>query len=35
MYAVFPLKGGNMALPHPLVLLSRLILKFMLKDTVL
>ena len=34
--SVFPPKGGNMALPHPLVLLPHpLILKFMLKNTVL
>ena len=26
MYTVFPLKGGNMALPHPLIL------KFILKN---
>ena len=31
--SVFPPKGGNMALPHPLVLLPHpLILKFILKN---
>ena len=33
MYTVFPPKGGNMALPHSLVLLPHLLmLKFILKN---